>query len=110
MGFVGVTPYVSAGRSLYSGTDCSGFVSLIYGTFGIYCSPSSMAYDGSSFGYIVSLDEIRPGDILVYGGGGHVAIYAGNGNVVHCSSPENGTVCWNMGYRGDLSWALRVID
>ena len=110
MQFVGVTPYVWAGRSLYSGTDCSGFVNLIYDAFGIYCSPASAAYDGSTFGYIISGDQARAGDIAVYGCGAHVAIYAGNGYVVHCSSPENGTVYWNMNYRSDLSWFLRVID
>ena len=109
MQFVGVTPYVWAGRSLYSGTDCSGFVNLIYDAFGIYCSTASAAYNGSSFGYIISADQAQPGDIAVYGGGSHVAIYAGNGYVVHCSSPENGTVYWNMNYRSDLSWFLRVI-
>jgi len=45
----------------------------------------------------------------VYGGGGHVAIYAVNGCVVHCSSPENGTVYWDMNYRSDMSWFLRVL-
>ena len=110
MGFVGVTPYVAGGRSLYGGTDCSGFVNLIYDAFGIYCSPASLAYNGSGFGYIISSDQARAGDIAVYGGGDHVAIYAGDGNVVHCSSPYNGTVCWNMNYRSDLSWFQRVID
>lgn len=109
MNFVGYTPYVWAGRSLDSGTDCSGFVNLIYADFGIYCSAASLAYDGSSFGYIISQDELQPGDIVVYGGGDHVAIYAGDGYVVHCSSPENGTVYWNMYYRSDISWFLRVL-
>ena len=109
MSYVGYTPYVWAGRSLDSGTDCSGFINLIYADFGIYCSAASLAYDGSSFGYIISQDELQPGDIVVYGGGDHVAIYAGNGYVVHCSSPENGTVYWNMYYRSDISWFLRVL-
>ena len=109
MSYVGYTPYVWAGRSLDSGTDCSGFINLIYADFGIYCSAASLAYDGSSFGYIISQDELQPGDIVVYGGGDHVAIYAGDGYVVHCSSPENGTVYWNMYYRSDISWFLRVL-
>ena len=109
MGFVGVTPYVWGGNSLYGGTDCSGFVHLIFGTFGIYCSHASLDYTGGSFGYRISYDELQPGDIVVYGGGDHVAIYAGNGYVVHCSSPENGTVYWDMNYRSDMSWFLRVL-
>ena len=109
MGFVGVTPYVWGGNSLYGGTDCSGFVHLIFGTFGISCSHASLDYTGGSFGYRISYDELQPGDIVVYGGGDHVAIYAGNGYVVHCSSPENGTVYWDMNYRSDMSWFLRVL-
>ena len=109
MGFVGVTPYVWGGNSLYGGTDCSGFVHLIFANFGIYCSHASLDYTGGSFGYRISFDELQPGDIVVYGGGDHVAIYAGNGYVVHCSSPENGTVYWDMNYRSDMSWFLRVL-
>ena len=109
MSYVGVTPYVWGGNSLYSGTDCSGFVHLIFGAFGIYCSHASLEYDGSGFGHIISYSELQPGDIVVYGGGDHVAIYAGNEYVVHCSSPENGTVYWNMHYRSDISWYLRVL-
>ena len=110
MGYVGVTPYVGAGTSLTSGTDCSGFVNLIYDKYGVYCSKASMAYDGSEFGTRVGLDELEVGDIVVYGGGAHVAIYAGDGYVVHCSSPENGTVYWKMDYRSDASWGLRVLE
>ena len=110
MGYVGVTPYVGAGRSLTSGTDCSGFVNLIFDQYGIYCSPASMSYDGGEFGTVIGLDELQPGDIVVYGGGSHVAIYAGDGYVVHCSSPQNGTVYWKMDYRSDASWGLRVLE
>lgn len=110
MGYVGVTPYVWAGNSLTGGTDCSGFVHLIYDKYGVYCSHASLAYDGGEFGTVIGLDELQPGDIVVYGGGQHVAIYAGDGYVVHCSSPENGTVYWKMDYRSDASWGLRVLE
>ena len=109
MDYVGVTPYVWAGNSLTGGTDCSGFVHLIYDKYGVYCSHASMSYDGTEFGEVIGLDELQPGDIVVYGGGAHVAIYAGDGYVVHCSSPENGTVYWKMDYRSDASWGLRVL-
>ena len=49
-----------------------------------------------------------PGDIIVYDYGAHVAIYAGSDYVVHCSSPENGTVCWNMWYRTPTAF-VRVL-
>ena len=108
LSFVGVTPYVPGGGSLWEGTDCSGFTHLIFGAFGYWLPTGSDAYQ-SSVGYHVSYDEILPGDIIVYDWGAHVGIYAGNDLVVHCSSPENGTVCWNMWYR-DVTAIVRIIE
>jgi len=105
--WVGVTPYVWAGGSLWSGTDCSGFVHLIFAEFGYWLPTGSDAYQ-SGVGYHVSYEELKPGDIIVYGGGAHVGIYAGDDMVVHCSSPENGTVCWNMWYREPTAF-VRVV-
>lgn len=107
LSFVGVTPYVPGGGSLWDGTDCSGFTHLIFGAFGYWLPTGSDAYQ-YNVGYHISYDEILPGDILVYDWGAHVGIYAGNDLVVHCSSPENGTVCWNMWYR-DITAILRIL-
>lgn len=108
LSFVGVTPYVPGSYSLWGGTDCSGFVFLIFGTFGYWLPTGSDAYQ-FYVGHPVSYEEILPGDIIVYDWGQHVGIYAGNDLVVHCSSPENGTVCWNMWYR-NVTAIVRVID
>ena len=98
LSFVGVTPYVPGGMSLWWGTDCSGFLQLIYGAFG-YWLPSGSASYQYYVGKEVSWAQIQPGDILVYDWGEHVGIYAGDGMLVHCSSPENGTVVWPCNYR-----------
>ncbi|MBQ9031983.1 MAG: C40 family peptidase [Parasporobacterium sp.] len=108
MSWVGVTPYVWAGTSLTDGTDCSGFISLVYGAFGIDLPTDSLAYQ--DLGTKIRKADLQPGDIIVYGNGDHVAIYAGEGEVIHCSSPENGTVKWELGYRPDLSACIRVIE
>ena len=107
LAFVGVTPYVPGGGSLYEGTDCSGFVCLIFGAFGIWLSASSVAYQ-YSIGYHVAPEERLPGDIIVYDNGAHVGIYAGYDYVVHCSSPEAGTVCWPWNYR-NITAVVRVL-
>ena len=82
--YYGVLPYVLGGDSLEEGTDCSGFIQQIYMKFGIYLPRVSdeQGYCGEE----VSASEMRPGDIVYYGG--HVSIYIGDGEVIHCSSPR----------------------
>ena len=88
-------PYVHAGRSLITGTDCSGFTSLVYQHFGVNISPGS-SYQ-STQGRSVSYAEAQPGDVVVYPG--HVALYLGNGMIIHASSSATGIKISNMNYR-----------
>lgn len=83
--FVG-NPYVYGGSSLTNGADCSGFVKSVYAAFGISLPHSSSAL--RSVGYSVSMNDIRPGDIVCYSG--HVGIYSGNNTLLHASSPSTG--------------------
>ena len=109
LSFVGVTPYVAGGNSLYTGTDCSGFIRLVLANFGIWAPAGSVDYQ-YWFGRPISWEEILPGDIIVYDNGAHVGFYAGYGLIVHCSSEENGTVCWPVPYRLDATLVVRVIE
>ncbi len=74
-------PYVWGGESLENGVDCSGFTMLLYHHYGISL-PHSSAAQGSC-GQEVSQSEMQPGDLIVYTG--HVAIYAGNGCIIHAA-------------------------
>ena len=85
------TPYVLGGNSLTSGTDCSGFVKLVYSKFG-YNLPRT-SYEQSFVGSEVSLEEIEIGDIISYGYNGkvtHSAIYIGAAKIIHASTSEYG--------------------
>lgn len=98
--FVGY-PYVYGGNSLTGGTDCSGFTKLVYANFGY--TLNRVSADQQYNGIAVSLDDLKPGDLLLYSSGGyyigHVALYIGNGQVVHASTPEQGIRVSNAFYR-----------
>ena len=102
-GFVG-NPYVAGGTSLTKGADCSGFTQSVYKAFG-YSLPRNSTSQ-RSVGKEVSYAEAEPGDIICYPG--HVAIYIGNGKIVHASSAKTGIKISNAFYR-DILCVRRVV-
>lgn len=108
--FVG-NPYVWGGTSLTNGADCSGFVQSVYKNFGYSlprtCTPQSKA------GTPVSLAALQPGDLVFYDHGTgsceHVAIYIGNGQVVHASSSRTGIKISNVNYSTPFK-ACRILN
>jgi cell wall-associated NlpC family hydrolase len=99
MQFLG-NKYVHGGQSLVTGTDCSGFTSLIYKEFG-YSISRTPAGQLSSSGRSISYSEIQPGDIICYGSSGkctHVALYIGNGQIIHSANSRKGVVIYNADY------------
>ncbi|NCC01537.1 MAG: hypothetical protein EOM34_12825 [Clostridia bacterium] len=104
-------PYVWGGTSLTNGADCSGFVQSIYSNFG-YSLPRTCTPQ-LNYGYSVSLDELQPGDLLGYSYGGeigHIAIYSGNGNIIHASDYSTGIIETSMYYGGTPSRATRIVN
>lgn len=83
--FVG-NSYVWGGTDLNRGADCSGFIGSVYRSFG-YKLPRSSS-ELRSAGRKVSYSQKQPGDIICYNG--HVAMYIGNGKIVHASSRKTG--------------------
>lgn len=101
--FVG-NPYVYGGTSLTDGTDCSGFTQAVYAHFGISIPRDS--YSQRSCGVGVAYEDAQPGDIICYAG--HVALYLGDGQIVHASTPQTGIVYGYATYRTILA-VRRVI-
>lgn len=107
--FVG-NPYVWGGTSLTHGADCSGFVLSVYANYGISLPHSSRAQ--ANCGSTISASEAKPGDLFFYGNGksiNHVAIYIGNGQVVHASSPKSGIKISSAYYRTPVK-VVRIIN
>lgn len=96
--FIG-NPYVPGGTSLTNGADCSGFTQAVYKNFGYSIPRNSSAQ--RAYGKEVSLNEAEPGDIVCYAG--HVALYVGNGKIVHASTQRTGIKISYVTYRPVLS-------
>lgn len=96
--FIG-NPYVWGGTSLTNGADCSGFVLAVFRDFGISLPRTSR--DQAASGQEISFEEMQPGDLLFYGGSriNHVAIYIGNGQIVHASNARTDIMISEYDYR-----------
>lgn len=92
-------PYVYGGTSLTNGADCSGFVMSVFQEFG-YELPR-VAADQCSAAAAKDVKDIEPGDLVFYGDYGidHVALYIGNGEIIHASTSDTGIKISNYDYR-----------
>lgn len=70
--------------------DCSGLMQWAHAQAGITIPRTSN--EQWAAGTPVSLDALQPGDIVVMYGGGHVAMYIGNGMVVHALNEGTGVI------------------
>ena len=98
--FVG-NRYKYGGTNPNTGVDCSGFTSYVMRYAAEVELPHSSGGQ-SRMGRQVSSSEMRPGDIICYGSGkriNHVALYIGNGQIVHASTERTGIKVSRWNYR-----------
>lgn len=90
--FVG-NPYKWGGSNLTKGADCSGFVMAVYAHFGIQLPHYDAWIRKRGRAVQGGLANAQPGDVVCYDG--HVAIYMGNGRIVHAADYKYGICIWN---------------
>ena len=91
-------PYVYGGTSLTNGADCSGFVMSVFANFGYSLPRVAAAQCDASTKKDIS--QIEPGDLVFYGSGAidHVALYIGDGKIIHASGAATGIKISNYDY------------
>jgi cell wall-associated NlpC family hydrolase len=84
------TRYRYGGESPAEGFDCSGFVQFVYGRHGVELPRTSRQQTRAGHPTEDEITALRPGDLMFFSAGGrrvdHVAIYAGDGRVIHATS------------------------
>ena len=94
-------PYVWGGTSLTKGADCSGFVQSVLRNYGISLPRTSR--EQAKVGRAINSSQMRPGDLIFYANSSgtinHVAMYIGNGQIVHAASRRSGIRISTWNYR-----------
>lgn len=103
--FVG-NPYAWGGDSLTEGADSSGFTRGVYAHFEISLPHSSR--EQRQQGYEVEgLEDALPGDLIFYETPAHVAVYIGDGKIVHALSVA-GEICVSEADFDEIAMIRRV--
>ncbi len=101
--FVG-NPYRAGGNDPHTGADCSGFTKYVM-QHGAGINLQRTSGGQAAQGRTVSAAEMQPGDLIFYGNGSrvnHVAMYVGNGQIVHASTYKTGIKISNWNYRNPV--------
>jgi cell wall-associated NlpC family hydrolase len=88
------TPYTYGGETPWAGFDCSGFVQYVFARHGIELPRTSRGQGGAGWKLPGGTAALRPGDLMLFSSTGgridHVAIYAGDGRILHSSRGNGG--------------------
>jgi cell wall-associated NlpC family hydrolase len=102
--YIGVK-YVWGGNTPKQGFDCSGFTKYIFAKYGVALPRTSREQARVGAGIAADFRALRPGDLMFFAEPGeaisHVAIYAGDGRIIHSSSSNGGVGYTDLNAGGD---------
>jgi peptidoglycan DL-endopeptidase CwlO len=97
--------YVWGGNTPREGFDCSGFTKYVFAKHGITLPRTSREQVRAGRAVAPDFGALRPGDLMMFAQPGeaisHVAIYAGNGRIIHASSSNGGVGYTDLNRGGD---------
>ena len=104
--------YRAGGNDPHTGADCSGFVKYVMEhAAGISMNRSSSSQ--ATQGHKISSNDMQPGDLIFYGSGSsisHVAMYIGDGKIVHASNSKKGICVTNAKNCGSIQTVRRIVE
>lgn len=95
----------SRGYNGIYGLDCSGLTGIVYRQMGI--NLPGIANQQSVFGKRTNIKNARPGDLVGWSKGGHIAIYIGGGRILHAPRPGEVVQIRNL-FRGERVFAVQL--
>jgi cell wall-associated NlpC family hydrolase len=95
------TPYTWGGNTPESGFDCSGFTKYVFARQGIRLPRTAREQARVGAGVPLDVGALLPGDLLLFAepneAVSHVAIYVGDGRIIHASSALGGVNYLDLG-------------
>lgn len=97
--------YVWGGNSPREGFDCSGFTKYVFAKYGVTLPRTSREQARAGAAVAADFRTLRPGDLMLFAEPGqaisHVAIYVGDGRIIHASSSVGGVGYTDLNAGGD---------
>jgi peptidoglycan DL-endopeptidase CwlO len=103
------TRYVWGGNTPSQGFDCSGFTKYVFAKSGVSLPRTSREQVRAGRNIGADFGALRPGELLFFAEPGesisHVAIYVGDGHIIHSASSVGGVGYTDLNTGGDWFWA-----
>jgi cell wall-associated NlpC family hydrolase len=106
------TRYTWGGNTPSEGFDCSGFTKYVFAKYHITLPRTSREQSRAGRAVPADFSALRPGDLMMFAEPGeaisHVAIYVGDGRIIHSSISGHGVAYTDLNAGGDWFYSYFV--